>query len=465
MYDRATASEPISAAHSSNRLPARVVRAIQMQADRGEILASWVQAAIVVLLAGLYIVAPSTSPPDAVFRPVPWALAVYAMFTLFRLERAHKRQLTPAMRVVSIFVDIAVLMVTIWSFHIQYGQPAAFYLKAPTFAYVFIFIALRTLSFSPRHVLLAGGIAAIGWLALVGYALAEPGGTNLLTRDYVAYMTSARILIGGEIDKVISILVVAGLLAAGAARAHQLLERAVAEESAAMQLRRFFSPDVAETLLRADELFRPGEGESREAAAMFIDLRGFTKLAARLEPKALIALLGEYHRIVVFTVQRHGGSITTYLGDGIMATFGAVRSNDTYAADALRCATELVERLTDWGEDRCQRDLPDPGVGIGVEAGTVTCGAIGVEDRLEYAVIGDPVNRAAKLQNHTKSEGARALTTAETVDRAASQGYITWRSIEVRRARSVAGLNELVDVAVIAGPGRQPGHCSEPLAA
>lgn len=444
--------QPMAAAPSDTaRLPARVVRAIELQREQGEILTSWVQAAIVAVLATLYLVAPSTSPADADFRPVPWALGVYAAFTLFRLQRAHARRLTPVIGVLSIFVDVAVLMVTIWSFHLQYGQPAAFYLKAPTFAYIFIFIALRTLSVSPGYVVLAGVTAALGWLALLGYAINVPGGMALITRDYVAYMTSAMILIGGEVDKIISILVVTGLLAVGAARGRQLLERAVAEQAAAMQLARFFSPDVAETLIGADELLRPGDGESRDAAAMFIDLRGFTKLAATLEPKKLIELLGEYQRMVVPTVQRHRGSIVTFLGDGVMVTFGAVRPNETYAADALRCADDLVVQLTQWCDACRALSIPVPGIGIGVESGRVTCGAIGGEGRLEYAVIGDAVNRAAKLQNHTKVEGVRALTTAQTLLRAQTQGYAAGTAIEIRRERQVAGVEGTVDVAVLAG--------------
>lgn len=432
---------------ASPRLPARVVRAIEIQRERGEILVSWVQAGIVALLATLYFVAPSTAPAEAVFLPVPWALGIYAMFTLFRLLRSHQRRMGTALCALSVLVDIAVLVVTIWGFHIEYGQPAAFYLKAPTFAYMFIFIALRTLSFYPGYVLLAGFTAALGWAALLVYALAEPGGLGLVTRDYVAYMTSARILIGGEIDKIIAILVVTGLLAVGAARARQLLERALAEQAAALQLARFFSPDVAETLLRADELLRPGEGQSRESAAMFIDLRGFTGLAARMEPKALIALLGEYQGTVVPIVQRHGGSIATFLGDGVMVTFGAIRHSDTYAADALRCTEELIAALTQWAGARRAKDEPAPGVGIGVDSGTVTCGAIGTEGRLEYAVIGDAVNRAAKLQNHTKVEGVRALATAATLERAAAQGYAPAGTIDIRRDREVAGISGRVDIA------------------
>ena len=425
-------------AQAAARLPTRVARAIQMQRERGEILTSWVQAGLLAIFVLLYTFAPSTSPVSLLMRPVPWALAFYAVFTAVRLHMAYRGALSPAMGVSSVIVDMALLTVTIWSFHIEYGQPAAFYLKAPTFTYFFIFVALRALSFSPGYVLLAGGAAAAGWLALLGYALHDQQGMELVTRNYVEYMTSAKILIGGEIDKVISLLLVAALLAVVVARARQLLERAVAEQAASTQLARFFSPEIAERLIKADELLRPGEGESREAAAMFIDLRGFTGLAATLSPKALIALLGEYQRIAVPIVQRHRGSITTYLGDGIMVTFGATRPSTTYAADALRCAEELLEALGRWD---------GPGVGIGTDVGTVTCGAIGEEGRLEYAVIGDPVNRAAKLQNQTKVEGVRALGTALALQRAREQGYAGEKP--VLPGRQVAGLPAACDLVVI----------------
>jgi len=431
---------PRQAVAPAVRLPARVLRALHAERDRGEILTSWVQAGLLGVFASLYILAPSTSPVDVLMRPVPWALTFYALFTALRLHLAHRGRLGPAMRAASVVVDMALLTFTIWSFHLEYGQPAAFYLKAPTFTYFFIFIALRALSFSPGHVLLAGASAAAGWIVLLGYALAEPAGMGLVTRDYVAYMTSARILIGGEVDKVISILLVSVLLALAVGRTQKLLERAVTEQAASTQLARFFSPDVAERLIKADELLRPGEGESREAAVMFIDLRGFTKLAATLEPRALIALLHEYQQVAVPIIQRHNGSITTYLGDGIMVTFGATRPGASYAADALRCAEELLDGLSRWG---------GPAVGIGVEIGTVVCGCIGQEGRLEYAVIGDPVNRAAKIQNHTKAEGVRALTTLSARDRAVAQGYAPRRAQRLLPGRDVAGVSGAVDLVVV----------------
>jgi adenylate cyclase len=432
------------------RLPDHVRTAIAAQARANEILTGWVQAALVTAFAILYAVSRKTFPVDAVFHPVPWALGIYAAFTVWRLYRAYQDRMTHAMRLASTAVDVGVLMVTIWSFHIQYGQPAAFYLKAPTLLYIFIFIALRALSLAPGYVLFAGVAAAAGWLALLVYALGEPGGMVLLTRDYVAYMTSARILIGGEVDKVLSILIVAALLAVAAARARALLHRAVAEGAAAGRLARFFSPEIAATIVGAEEAaLRPGEGRQTEAAAMFVDLRGFTRLAAELTPGELVKLLGEYQAIAVPVIRAQRGTVITYLGDGIMVTFGAVRTSATYAADAIAAAGALVDALEAWAAERRARGLPAPGVGVGVEVGTVTCGAIGDAARLEYAVIGDPVNRAAKLQNHTKAEGVRALASGAALRCAGEQGFVPSRPVEVRARRTVAGIAAPVDVVVL----------------
>ncbi len=431
------------------RLPSHVQRDLERQRQGNEILVGWVQVALVLTFAMFYSLSRKTFPPDVMLHPVPWALGVYGAFTALRLALAYRGSLGHWMLMCSVVVDVSVLMVTIWSFHIQYEQVPAFYLKAPTLLYVFIFIALRALSLSPLYVLFAGACAAVGWLLLLALAIRAPGGMQLLTHDYVEYMTSLRILIGGEVDKIISILMVTLLLAVATRRASSLLHRSVAGQAAVSQLSRFFAPEVAQTIVSADEMLQPGQGRQTDAAVLFIDMRGFTRLAEELEPQALIGLLGEYQRLVVPLVQRHGGSITTYLGDGIMITFGATRSTATYAADALRATEALLDVMADWARERLAAGLPAPGVGIGVAAGTVTCGAIGDEGRLEYAVIGNPVNLAAKLQGHTKVERVRALTTPDAVARAVSQGYNNNRARELRPRRSCAGLAEPIDVVVI----------------
>src|SRR6266478_10052232 len=93
---------------------------------------------------------------------------------------------------------------------------------------------------------------------------------------------------------------------------------------------------------------------------MFIDLRGFTTLSSTMEPTSLVAMLGEYQAVVVPIIRSHRGSIITYLGDGIMVTFGATRPSDTCAADALAATEELVEALGLWAQRRRAENLPGP---------------------------------------------------------------------------------------------------------
>ena len=136
--------------------------------EASEILVTLLQMLAIVTFAILYALTPKAFPPGVPFEPVPVALAVYAVFTLIRLWLAWRRRLTGWFLALSVVVDIAMLMVTIWSFHLQYQAPAALYLKAPTLMYAFILIALRTLRFEPGLRDLAGVTAALGWLVLVG---------------------------------------------------------------------------------------------------------------------------------------------------------------------------------------------------------------------------------------------------------------------------------------------------------
>jgi adenylate cyclase len=164
----------------------------------------------------------------------------------------------------------------------------------------------------------------------------------------------------------------------------------------------------------------------------------------------LIALVGEFQHLTVPIIQRHHGAIITYLGDGIMVTFGATRATQTYAADALRCTEALIDRVGHWVAQSCAGAGCTPEVGIGVDAGTVICGTVGDEGKLEYAVLGEPVNRAAKLQVHTKESGVRALTTRSALSKARAQGYAGERSSELPGARRVAGLDAPLDLVAIA---------------
>jgi adenylate cyclase len=410
------------ASRKPDDVPERVRHAIAAAQLRSEVLISWVQLGVVLTFAVLYAISPKAAMTP--FQPVPWVLAGYLAFTLLRLTLAYRGALRRWLLGLSVVVDMALLMALIWSFHLQYAQPPAFYLKAPTLLYVFIFIALRTLRSDATYVVLAGLVAAAGWLGMLAYAIAyDPSGAPPITRDYVHYITSASILIGGEFDKVVSMLMVTAILAVALARARRTLRMAVTEGAAASELKRFFAPDIARRITGGDDLVRPGEGELRDAAALFVDLRGFTTLSRGMPPNAVVALLAEYQARLVPVIQRHGGSIDKFLGDGILASFGAARASESYAADALRAVDALLDEALAWRAALIAAGRPAPQVGAAVAHGPVLFGAVGDESRLEYTVIGDAVNLAAKLEKHTKVAKVRALTTAETYRLATEQGY------------------------------------------
>lgn len=213
----------------------RFAQALGSFQDRSERLVGWIQLAIIGVFAALYFASPpALDASHAGFHPVPVALAFYTLFTIFKQIQAYRRSLPGWLISLSILIDMALLFALIWSFHLQYNQPPAFYLKAPTLLYVFIFIALRALRLEVFYVLLAGGLAVIGWLLLATYA--ATGTYDLLgatTRDYVVYMTSPRILWGAEIDKIIAIVMVTGILAVSVSRGRRLLLR---ERDASIEL-------------------------------------------------------------------------------------------------------------------------------------------------------------------------------------------------------------------------------------
>ncbi len=432
-----------------SELPERVREAIQSQGDATERLIGWIQLAVVLTFATLYAVSPKTFPAGQTFQPVPWVIGAYALFTLMRLVLAYRISLPGWFLIVSIVFDMALLFGLIWSFHLQYQQPASFYLKAPTLLYVFIFIALRALRFEARFVFVAGLAAAAGWLVLVLYVITIDPNDTMITRDYVAYMTSNSILLGAEFDKMVSILMVAAILGVALIRGRALLVRAVSEGAAARELSRFFAPEVAARIRGAEQEVAVGSGELREAAILNLDMRGFTRFAKTRKPGEVMGLLAEYQHNMVQVIQDHGGSIDKFLGDGIMATFGVTETSENHAADALQALERALALAAEWTAAKQAEGIPCPEVNGAVATGRVMFGAVGDATRLEYTVIGDAVNLSAKLEQHNKALGSRALTDAATFDLACGQGYVPPAEVRRLAAAKVAGLDQGVDLVVI----------------
>ncbi len=427
----------------------RIREAIDRQRDASERLIGWIQLSVIVGLGVLFLLSPRTHETAVYARPIGWALLAYLLFTLLRLALSYRIRLPAWFLALSVVADMLLLLGIIWSFHIDYNQPPAFYLKAPTLLYVFLFISIRALRFDSRYVVLAGCAAAAGWLAMIGYAIVYDGGMAAVTRDYVEYLTANRILLGAEFDKIITIALVTAILAVAIMRARKTLVRGAEEHAAAVALSRFFSPEIADQITRAREEIHAGEGQQRDAAILMTDIRGFTRSAAALPANEVIEILTEYQARLVPAIQENGGSIDKFLGDGILATFGAAVPSPTCAADALRAAEAIAAAADRWAEARQAAGKPVLRVAVAVTAGPLVFGAIGDESRLEYTVIGDPVNLAAKLDKHGKGLNAQIMTTAETLNRAAGENFEPSLNYKRLPASAVADVLAPVDLACV----------------
>jgi len=182
-------------------------------------------------------------------------------------------------------------------------------------------------------------------------------------------------------------------------------------EQAVREFSRFVNPHVVKELMASGGLSR--EGESRQVTLLFSDIRGFTTLSESRTPQEVVSLINSYFSRQVAVVFRNNGALDKFIGDCIMAIWGAPLDDANHARHAIECALEMADTL-----DAFRKDLADPNadfdVGIGIHSGPAVVGLIGSEQRREYTAIGDTVNLASRVEGLTKGV-ARILVSEDTM--------------------------------------------------
>ena len=166
----------------------------------------------------------------------------------------------------------------------------------------------------------------------------------------------------------------------------------------------YVAPELAERVLAEGAVL---EGEEVDVTVLFVDLRDFTSFSERASAHEVVALLNAFFDVVVPVLVRHGGHANKFVGDGVLGVFGAPDELPDHADRGLAAAIEVVEAVRDAYGETLQ-------VGIGVNSGTVVAGTVGGGGRLEFTVIGDPVNTAARVQQATRETGDAVLLTEAT---------------------------------------------------
>jgi adenylate cyclase len=159
---------------------------------------------------------------------------------------------------------------------------------------------------------------------------------------------------------------------------------------------RFFTPHLAARIAAAPDQLRLG-GERRRVAVLFSDIRGFTPLASRLTPDETASLLNEYFSEMAECVFRHGGTLDKFIGDSVMAQWGAPLSESDDADRAVEAALDMMAALRRLNAGWERQGRPKLEMGIGINFGEAFAGFVGSERRLEYTIIGDTVNTANRL--------------------------------------------------------------------
>ena len=347
-----------------------------------------------------------------------------------------------------LILDAAILtyvLVVPPTFYVE-GWTAQLNLRLPNFVYVGIFLVGMSLSYSPWLVMWAGIAAIVAWSIGFLWVALLPDTLMTTSRQSLDSGMSSEAVIGRFLDprsvsltnffnQIVFLGLVTLILTATVWRSRQLVRRQVAAESERASLSRYFSPNIVRELsANASALDRP---VVQEAAILFADMVGFTRLTERMEPEALIGFLREFHGRLARVAFSNGGTVDKYIGDAIMLHFGTPRPRDDDPVRALACAGAMIAEIERWNFERAAEGKGPIEIGIGLHYGEVVVGNIGHAQRLEFTVLGDAVNVASRLERLTRHTGSRLMISDDLVRAVQSRGHEPTNIIEgLRRDRT-----------------------------
>ena len=188
--------------------------------------------------------------------------------------------------------------------------------------------------------------------------------------------------------------------------------RRMAEEEEKQKIKQAFQqylmPAIVEEMLKDPSKLKLG-GEKKNLAIMFSDVRGFTTLSEKLTPEELVSFLNEYLNDMTNVILENRGTVDKYIGDAIMAFWGAPLSDPEHIVLSVKTAVEMMDKLNSKKAEWKARGLPDIDIGIGINCGDVVVGNMGCEKRFDYTCLGDHVNLASRLEGLNKMYGTHII--------------------------------------------------------
>jgi adenylate cyclase len=301
--------------------------------------------------------------------------------------------------------------------------PVAMQYRFDNFIYFFVLLAGATMAYNWRTLFAYAWWTTGLWIAGTAWAMTrEPVLPEASVRvqealaDYpqlLEFLDPNVVSIPQRVQEIVIFLIVAGILAVSGRRTNALLMRQAEATRERANLARYFPPNIVDRLADRDQPL--GTVRDQRVAVMFADIVGFTRLAEHMTADETVATLREFHARLEDCVFDNGGTLDKYLGDGLMATFGTPDVSPDDAARGLQCARDMLDTMDEWNRERAATGRPPIELSLGLHYGPVVLGDIGSTRRLEFAVLGDAVNVASRLEAMTRELGVRLAVSGDLV--------------------------------------------------
>lgn len=365
---------------------------------------------IVALVLGILLFVSRASPLSVLAISLPGLLVLAGLLFLVRRRRA--------VTVAGLVAMVASILATGPFLFLEWegtGTSAAYLVKTGyPMGLVLLLVSATTLQ--PLYPLVVTALLLLFQGFLVYVALNDPATVMATLPTWQEHVMGPALHLGRVSNQMAFLLGTGAIVSFSTWIARRTVLSAARLEQAAGQLSRYFSPEVAERVATADpEFLRPG-GSLRFVAVLVSDIEGFTSLSASMGPDATLRFLADYQKRMTEVIFRHGGSVDKFIGDGILATFGATGAMPSPCARAVATADGMMQALEAINAERRATGQPAIAHRIGVHAGDAMVGNVGSEDRLEFTVIGDVVNLADRIEQACKRTGDAVLLSAPVVE-------------------------------------------------
>lgn len=385
-------------------------RALVLAAEReAQMVSAFARLLITCAAITLFLIAGGLSLPVA---PVVLTyLGSYAVVSIISAIFSMERFFDPKMSLFFTAIDGCSLALLIGFALTVSGSPMSLHSAVPGFVFFFSILILATMRYTVLPVIIAFVSFAGTW-----FVFSSVYGIDTTPQENPGFFF-------GSVQNAarwgfVGIATLLALLAVS--RRRRTLETAITAANRSANLSRYL-PDRIADVVAEQGIDALKSGRQQHAVVLFADIRGFTGISEQLPPKELGQMLSAFRAIVTKEVAAHSGFVEKFIGDAVMAVFGVPSDNGQAEKDGLACCLRILKKIEDWNHERQRLSQPPVKITIGAHCGEVFAGAIGTPDRMEFTVLGDTVNVAARLQETAKSTQSGLVVSGELLRRASGE--------------------------------------------